>query len=544
MPTRNTKFARPDNRFAEVLREELDSIVQRREALRPHSTSSTGCEYDPGHESKDHDRDLRSQRKRALRMSLFGLAFSGGGIRSATINLGILQALGHLQLLRYVDYLSTVSGGGYIGGWLAAWIRRETDSADLARDESLSDDDRAVEGLTNVEKQLDPDRLAEARARRFGVARDHLEVFDQEPGPIRHLRVNSRYLAPQWGPFTLDTWTLLAIYIRNLFINLMILLPWFTMIVLLCRLVVCWSDTDFSGLTAGRAAAEFVTNVNGPMSPAIPRIQWFYLILFVLLVFLPFDSISKELDQLRRRNTNVVDNEKGAWLRRIQIGIPLSFLMAGVIGMVVLRDFSSELISMLVSVVPLSWGTIRISRETVTLLAPLVTGLSFVLIMGMQYAIRGRMIQFRVKIFLLDLLLAFVFGVILQVIVTQMHLGPEAYAPQLSNSELIAQGVALRTTFGPPLFLLALMIPNYLVVALAGHTLSEYEREWRSRMASLMLLWSVVWVVVFTMVILMPKVFLNFDHVLRFMFNVPVRLGTVDQTAGQIVFFALRPSSW
>ncbi|MBI1323527.1 hypothetical protein GC170_10125 [bacterium] len=537
MPTRNSKHSRPDNRFAEVLREELDSIVQRREAFRPEATGKGECEYDPGHESKDDDRDMRSQRKRALRMSLFGLAFSGGGIRSATINLGILQALGHLQLLRYVDYLSTVSGGGYIGGWLAAWIRRETDSADLANDPTLSDDDRAVEGLTNVEKQLDPDRLAEARARRFGVSKDHLEVFDQEPGPIRHLRVNSRYLAPQWGPFTLDTWTLLAIYIRNLFINLMILLPWFTMIVLLCRLVVCWSDTDFAGMTSGRQP-EFVTNANGPISPAIPLTQWVYLVLFVLLVFLPFDSISKELDQLRRRKANVVDKEKVAWLRRIQIGIPLSFLMAGVIGMVVLRDFSSELLKVLVSLVPVSWGRIRLSQTTVTILSPILTGISFVLIMGMQYAIRARMIQFRVKIFILDLLLAFVFGLILQVIVIRMQLGPDAYSTNVSNTERIAQGVALRTTFGPPLFLLALMIPNYLVVALAGHTLSEYEREWRSRMASLMLLWSVVWVVVFTMVILMPKVFLNFDHVLRFMFNVPARLGTVDQTAGQIIFFS------
>ena len=53
-----------------------------------------------------------------------GLAFSGGGIRSATFNLGVLQALADLKLLFRVDYLSTVSGGGYIGAWLAAWTKR------------------------------------------------------------------------------------------------------------------------------------------------------------------------------------------------------------------------------------------------------------------------------------------------------------------------------------------------------------------------------------------------------------------------------------
>jgi predicted acylesterase/phospholipase RssA len=46
---------------------------------------------------------------------LAGLAFSGGGICSATFNLGVIQALAELRILRKFDYLSTVSGGGYIG---------------------------------------------------------------------------------------------------------------------------------------------------------------------------------------------------------------------------------------------------------------------------------------------------------------------------------------------------------------------------------------------------------------------------------------------
>jgi len=42
-----------------------------------------------------------------------GLAFSGGGIRSATFGLGVLRrGYMELDLLRSVDYLSTVSGGG------------------------------------------------------------------------------------------------------------------------------------------------------------------------------------------------------------------------------------------------------------------------------------------------------------------------------------------------------------------------------------------------------------------------------------------------
>src|SRR5947208_5340091 len=52
------------------------------------------------------------------------LCISGGGIRSATFALGAIQSLAEHGLLERFDYLSTVSGGGYIGSWLTAWINR------------------------------------------------------------------------------------------------------------------------------------------------------------------------------------------------------------------------------------------------------------------------------------------------------------------------------------------------------------------------------------------------------------------------------------
>ncbi len=53
-----------------------------------------------------------------------GLALSGGGIRSSAVCLGVLQALNHHDLIKRVDYLSTVSGGGYIGCSLTATMTR------------------------------------------------------------------------------------------------------------------------------------------------------------------------------------------------------------------------------------------------------------------------------------------------------------------------------------------------------------------------------------------------------------------------------------
>src|SRR5262245_53981056 len=59
-----------------------------------------------------------------------GFGLSGGGIRSATFSLGLFQALAHARLIRKVDFLSTVSGGGYFGTFLGRLFAR--DESELA----------------------------------------------------------------------------------------------------------------------------------------------------------------------------------------------------------------------------------------------------------------------------------------------------------------------------------------------------------------------------------------------------------------------------
>ena len=83
----------------------------------------------------------------------FGLALSGGGIRSATFNLGIFQALARLGLLSKIDYLSTVSGGGYIGGWYSAWKKRSLTWTFRAED---LPDQEAIERKLSACEQDDP----------------------------------------------------------------------------------------------------------------------------------------------------------------------------------------------------------------------------------------------------------------------------------------------------------------------------------------------------------------------------------------------------
>jgi hypothetical protein len=60
---------------------------------------------------------------------LTGLALSGGGIRSSTLSLGAIQALAREGVLSGVDYLSTVSGGGFVGGCLSSVLNDPSTSA-------------------------------------------------------------------------------------------------------------------------------------------------------------------------------------------------------------------------------------------------------------------------------------------------------------------------------------------------------------------------------------------------------------------------------
>jgi hypothetical protein len=127
------------------------------------------------------------------------LSISGGGIRSATFALGVLQGLAERGLLGQFDYLSTVSGGGYIGSWLTAWLHR-------------------CGGMGEVEPMLRP----EADGAR----------------PVAHLREYNSYLTPKLGALSVDTWTLAAIVIRNLVLNWLVIVPLLVAVILLPRVMV------------------------------------------------------------------------------------------------------------------------------------------------------------------------------------------------------------------------------------------------------------------------------------------------------------------
>jgi hypothetical protein len=94
-----------------------------------------------------------------------GIALSGGGIRSATFCLGVFQALAGLGQLSRVDYISTVSGGGYFGSFLGRLYRR-----------------RPITSAEQVRALLDPAAPSSERPAEI-------------PDVVAWLRENGRYLA-------------------------------------------------------------------------------------------------------------------------------------------------------------------------------------------------------------------------------------------------------------------------------------------------------------------------------------------------------------
>ena len=164
--------------------------------------------------------------------SLTAICFSGGGIRSATFNLGILQSLAKHGLLDKFHYLSTVSGGGYIGSWLSAWIyqtRVETEKKLKDKHPELT--------ISPPSERFDVNCISEIQ--------DKLNIHTPdlpEPVEVTHLRTYSNFLSPRTGLFSTDTWTLIAVYLRNLLLNWTVLIPLIAAVLLFPKLLVSAFD--------------------------------------------------------------------------------------------------------------------------------------------------------------------------------------------------------------------------------------------------------------------------------------------------------------
>ncbi len=171
--------------FGLVFSEELKEIEANR-TRRQDEEIITGLHRSDDKTSKINIADIHDPFEKAKQMGICALALSGGGIRSATFNLGILQGLAEIKLIGRFDYLSTVSGGGYIGSWLAAWIKRD-------------------QSVVKVSNRLSPHKSPDPAG--------------EELKPIKWLRMFSNYFAPNASIMSVDSWTFGITWLRNTLLN-------------------------------------------------------------------------------------------------------------------------------------------------------------------------------------------------------------------------------------------------------------------------------------------------------------------------------------
>lgn len=201
------------------------------------------------------------------------LCLSGGGIRSAAFGLGVIQALADVGLLKRFHYLSTVSGGGYIGGWLTRLIASANETTKPGTYVNLKD----------IEERL-------------ATRTDGLEIPE-----MRALRRYTNYLAPKLGPLSADLWAGIVLWIRNTLINWLVFTPIFvagaSLPLLYAMLIAVLGQNPPHWSRTVPLAEALATGATCVLAVAAPLM--FGIMIYRSVVELPSHSFPAELKPLR-----------------------------------------------------------------------------------------------------------------------------------------------------------------------------------------------------------------------------------------------------
>ena len=383
------------------------------------------------------------------RPAAVGLALSGGGIRSATFGLGFLQGLSKLRLLTAFDYLSTVSGGGYIGCWLSAWIHRHPDGVD-------------------------------------GVME---ELAGPEPAPVRHLRRFSNYLSPRVGVLSADTWALAATFLRNLLINWLTLVPYLALVLLVPMLVV--------DLLHGVASEPH--GFIGTLQPAIygpGRIRW------LGLVSLAAVAVASAMLSANLPGSRIASLTKGAPALAAKVGEGMSERGFIVAVLVPLTAAGVGLVSYWFLVMTAEAGSLPVpSWRSLVAIGMAVHLLGFAIYTALVLHSRGTETPLRLArdktALVLDLFAVIVSGAFAGWLVWMLGTSMlPAVATALGSLTSLDPVRAYATSFAVialPMLLGALLAAMTVYVAMASRGQSDDDREWYARAGSWVLAVGVAW---------------------------------------------------
>ena len=153
------------------------------------------------------------------KLELTGLALSGGGIRSASFSLGVMQALAHNGWLKNFDYLSTVSGGGYIGASVS-WLLSQEHDPDTTGIKRFGLDRRTFPYGTYPMSGSNPElHLKTNTDDTQATSPDAAPGLDQiyKGKLLRYLRQGAKYLTPGDG---INALSLVAVILRGALVSL------------------------------------------------------------------------------------------------------------------------------------------------------------------------------------------------------------------------------------------------------------------------------------------------------------------------------------
>ena len=325
------------------------------------------------------------EKGKAGRPGLVGLALSGGGIRSATFNLGVIQVLKKSGFFDNIHYLSTVSGGGYIGSCLSSVFAHEVLVADKATIEAKNGIKRAEafeakaktavgSAKVRVEKSSESARdEAERLQQAADAAQQMIGKFPfthtqgkPESLPFRHLRDYSNYLAPR-GPF--DLLRVPALMLRGILVNFLVLLPY----VILPVLFTVYLKPDLESLDVHLLAGWAVFSWLPGESFLLTKLL--FIMFLALLLFYP---LWPKIWLLFGRNGGFAASD---WAMRDRYGrvIGNSLLIIGLVAFVELQPLAIKQVGEFFKVWAEGW--LKFIRENQELLAgigtviPVIAGL-------------------------------------------------------------------------------------------------------------------------------------------------------------------------
>jgi hypothetical protein len=432
--------------FSMVLSDELDEISKSRRLRLPDCEPGSGL-------SEAQDKQC-SPGKRAFELKLFGLALSGGGIRSATFNLGLLQGMADRNVLPYIDILSSVSGGGYIASWLMAWTKRR------GHIKSVQD---SLKGYASALECAPHDAGSPpcSDTPRFGFLSRNQDPHADHLRPVRLLREYARYLAPQAGLLSADTWTIFTTWLRNTILNLAILLLFFGVLLLLPRMV-----------------AFTLFHLHRFVKPTDNLHSWLWLLSagapFLITCFM---IGHRNLQYLGTKAEDPKELAKGYGDALVVKNIALPLLFESFLYVAVLWNLGVA-------------GNPLIAASpflVITLLGSIILHGSS----GTQDRRKGISRWLQALIFLGSAVVAFVLLWVLCSAITSFQMNT-------------LRGLWITSAFGPTLFLMVVGTTILVLQGLSGTLLSDAQREWWSRLGAWLLITTAVWVVISTICFFMP----------------------------------------